>query len=282
MTDPFFKETVEVMMEITPMWRTRDMHTIMQWLCEPCQLKKPMCFKIREDTPDDMQAMLSLWQHNLEGVPAAIQQEDDRSLNLSDVDIWMWLKVITPTKGVMMRQQLMLLFSEASQWASLVDVSELPAPHSSELCNSAWTEYKSRSQPSVDMLLKDLAIWLGKQAGVMLTHAAKLEEYAVHALAKMAHSSASQLAKRLHEMAQTKDHLDHWKQWLVESTKLDSELLVITPTNQPSSTASPAVSPPPYNPEGGSTEMWPALAPYSDSNIHMGNVNDSVTDNLYQ
>ena len=65
-----------------------------------------------------MQAMLSLWQHNPESVPTAIQQEDDRSLNLSNVDIWMWLKVITPTKGVMMRQQLMQLFGEASQWAS--------------------------------------------------------------------------------------------------------------------------------------------------------------------
>ena len=50
-----------------------------------------------------MQAMLFLWQYNPEGVPPTIQQEDDGSLNLSDVDIWMWLKIITPTKGVMMR-----------------------------------------------------------------------------------------------------------------------------------------------------------------------------------
>ena len=93
---------------------------------------------------NDIQAMLSLWQHNLEGVPASIQQEDDSSLNLSNVDIWMWLKVITPTKGMIMRQRLMQLFGEAGQGASLVDISELPAPHSSKLCNSTWTEYKSR------------------------------------------------------------------------------------------------------------------------------------------
>ena len=85
----------------------------------------------------------------------------------------------------------MQLFSEASQWASLVDVSELPAPHSSQLHNSAWTEYKYGSQPTVDMPLMDLAIWLGKQAGVTLIHMAKLEEYAACALAKMAHSRAS-------------------------------------------------------------------------------------------
>ena len=60
----------------------------------------------------------------------------------------------------------------------------------------------------VEMSLKDLAIWLGKYAGVNLTHATKIEEYVVHALAKMAHSSASRLGKCLHEMAQTKDCLD--------------------------------------------------------------------------
>ena len=36
MTDPIFKETVEVMKEITPAWRMWDMHAIMQWLHEAC------------------------------------------------------------------------------------------------------------------------------------------------------------------------------------------------------------------------------------------------------
>ena len=135
--------------------------------------------------------MLSSWQHNPEGVPTAIQQEDDGLLNLSDVDIWMWLKVITPSKGVMIRQWLMQLFGEAGQWASLIDASKLPAPHSSELRNSTRTEYKFMSLLKADMLLKDLAIWLGKHVGVNITHAAKIEEYMAHALAKTAHSSTS-------------------------------------------------------------------------------------------
>ena len=169
------------------------------------------CFKIREDTPDDMQSMLSSWQCNPEGVPTAIQQEDDGSLNLSDVDIWMWLKLITPSKGVMIRQRLMQLFGEASQWASLVNTSKLLAPHSSKLHNSTRTEYKFMSLLKVDMSLKDLAIWLGKYTGVNLTHTAKIEEYVARALAKMAHSSTSQLGKHLHETAQTKDHLNRQK-----------------------------------------------------------------------
>ena len=103
----------------------------------------------------------------------------------------MWLKGITPTKGVMIRQWLMQLFGEASQRASLVDASKLPAPCSSKLCHSAQTEYKFMSQLTVDMLLKDPAIWLGKYVEVTLTCMAKVEEYAAHALAKTAHSSAS-------------------------------------------------------------------------------------------
>ena len=60
-----------------------------------------------------------------------------------------------------------------------------------------------------EMSLRDLAMWLGKYAGVTLTHAARMEEYAVRALAKMAHSSTSRLGKRLHKTAQTKDCLNH-------------------------------------------------------------------------
>ena len=127
-----------------------------------------------------MQLMLSLWQHNPEGVPTAIQQEDDGSLNLSEVDIWMWLRFITLSKGMMIRQRLMQLFGEASQWASLVDASKLPAPHSSELCSSTQTEYKFMSLLKADMPLKDLATWLGQYAGVTLTRTAKIEEYAAH------------------------------------------------------------------------------------------------------
>ena len=194
----------------------------------------------------------------------------------------MWLKIITPSKGVMIRQRLMQLFGEAGQWASLVDASKLLAPHSSKLHNSTRTEYKFMSLLKAEMSLRDLAIWIGKYVGVNLTHAARIEEYAAHALAKTAHSSASQLGKCLHKTAWTKDHLDCQKQRLIESTKLDSELSMISLTTQPSAMTSSAIAPPPCDKEGGSTEIRPTLAPYSDSNVLMGNVDDSVTNNLYQ
>ena len=111
----------------------------------------------------------------------------------------------------MMRQWLMQPFGEAGQWASLVDASKLLAPHSSELHNSTQTEYKFMSLLKAEMLLRDLAIWLGKYAGVDLAHTARIEEYTARALAKTAHSNASQLGKHLHETAQTKDCLDRRK-----------------------------------------------------------------------
>ena len=57
---------------------------------------------------------------------------------------------------------------------------------------------------------------------------------------------------------------------------------MISPTTQPSAMTSSVIAPPPYDKEGGSTETKPALAPYSDGDVLMGNVDDSVTDNLYQ
>ena len=57
---------------------------------------------------------------------------------------------------------------------------------------------------------------------------------------------------------------------------------MISLTTQPSAMTSSIVTPPPYDKEGGPTETRPALAPYSDGDILMGNVDDSVTNNLYQ
>ena len=57
---------------------------------------------------------------------------------------------------------------------------------------------------------------------------------------------------------------------------------MISPTTQPSVMTSSIITPPPYDKEGGSTETRLTLAPYSDGDILMGNVDDSVTNDLYQ
>ena len=176
----------------------------------------------------------------------------------------------------------MQLFSEAGQWASLVDTCKLPEQHGSKLHNSTRTEYKFVSLLTADMSLRDLALWLGKYAGVTTTCAARVEEYTTRVLAKMAHSSTSRLGKRLHETARTKDRLDRRKRQILESTKLDSDLSAIAPTSQPSATTSTVVAFPSLDNKDGTTETRPVPAPYNDSDVLMGNVDDSVTDDLYQ
>ena len=119
----------------------------------------------------------------------------------------MWLKALTPIKGVMVRQHILQLFSEDGQWVSLIDANELPQPSSSDLCNSIQATYEPGTQPPLEITMKDLPIWLGKYARLSYTCAAHLEEYAKCALAKTAHSDASCLGKCLHETAKTRDLL---------------------------------------------------------------------------
>ena len=57
---------------------------------------------------------------------------------------------------------------------------------------------------------------------------------------------------------------------------------MISPTTQLSATTSSVIAQPPHDKEGGSTETRPAPALYSDGNVLMGNIDDSVTDDLYQ
>ena len=51
---------------------------------------------------------------------------------------------------------------------------------------------------------------------------------------------------------------------------------------QPSVTANTAVAPLPYDAEGSSMETPPMPALYTDGDIHMGNIDDSVANDLYK
>ena len=55
---------------------------------------------------------------------------------------------------------------------------------------------------------------------------------------------------------------------------------MISPTTQPSAMTSSVITQPPCDKEGGSTETRPAPALYSDGDVLMDNVDDSVTNDL--
>ena len=82
----------------------------------------------------------------------------------------MWLRALAPIKGVMVQQHILQLFSEASQWALLINLSKLPAPSSSNLCNLILAMYEPGDQSPLEIPMKDLAIWLGKYADVIHPH----------------------------------------------------------------------------------------------------------------
>ena len=51
---------------------------------------------ILPSTPVDTQPLLRGWQLNPDGVPPAIHQEDNGTMHLLDIDIWMWVQAIAP------------------------------------------------------------------------------------------------------------------------------------------------------------------------------------------
>ena len=53
--------------------------------------------KIPATTPADTLLLLRGWQVNPDGVPPAVCQEEDGSMNLLDVDIWLWIQTIAPS-----------------------------------------------------------------------------------------------------------------------------------------------------------------------------------------
>jgi hypothetical protein len=53
---------------------------------------KPDRFGISAGTTGDIVTILLGWQHNPESVPAPIRGESDGTLNVSDIDVWMWLR----------------------------------------------------------------------------------------------------------------------------------------------------------------------------------------------
>ena len=114
--EPFFIETADIVSTIAPALHMWEMYALMHWVHEIARSERPPCFNIQ-----DMAMMLAQWQHNPEGVPTAIWQENDSSLNTSDVDIWMWLRAITLTKGVMMQQCIMLKVWESKMINSIMN-----------------------------------------------------------------------------------------------------------------------------------------------------------------
>ena len=190
--------------------------------------------------------------------------------------IWMWLRAITPTKGVVVRQCILQLFSEAGQWASLINANELLAPSSSELRDSIQATYEPGTQLPSEILMKDQAIWLGKYVGMTYIHATCLEGLPHTPLPKqctaMLPTFGSTYMRWPSQGTVLTAEKGGWKRW-INLTK--SCQCLCWQTSHLWQLA------------------WLSLHPFTmlkgvplkhggDSDVHIGNVNDSVTNNLYK
>jgi hypothetical protein len=61
------------------------------------------------------------WVDNPTWIPLTIGEESDHTLNLSDMDVWAWVSVITPLKaGREFQRRLWNLFKVPGHWESLL------------------------------------------------------------------------------------------------------------------------------------------------------------------
>jgi hypothetical protein len=105
---------------------------------------KPKRFGIHLSTPGDMVPVLQSRQHNPEGVALQIRGESDGTLNTSDVDVWMWLKQLSPKSrptNSTLWVSLISLFSEPGRWSGLVDPQECLNPQAETLRGSVTSPF---------------------------------------------------------------------------------------------------------------------------------------------
>jgi hypothetical protein len=61
------------------------------------------------------------WVNNPTGIPLAIREESNCTLNLSDMDVWAWVSLITPLNaGREFQRRLWNLFKVPGDWESLL------------------------------------------------------------------------------------------------------------------------------------------------------------------
>ena len=162
----------------------REHHSVLRRVKLITEKAKKMAYFVISDTmPPNIAVVLKKWEHNPDGVPVAIWQEPDGSLNYTDVDIWIWLKVILPKKGyVLLRQQILKLFSIEGFWATMIHDQAYVSPQGDMLWELVKLQYDLGTQKPEDIPFEGLSKWLGQWAGMMRDHVVWVEGYTTCAL----------------------------------------------------------------------------------------------------
>jgi hypothetical protein len=144
-------------------------------------------FGIGACTAGNIVAVLLGWHHNAEGVPAPICGESDGTQNISDIDVWMWLKKLSPKSrptNATLRVPLISLFSEPGRWIDLVDTRECLTPQGDTLRSSITSTFPIVGSDTSTIMLAEIARWLARCGGLTPDHVLRVEAYVMCFLSK--------------------------------------------------------------------------------------------------
>jgi hypothetical protein len=79
--------------------RTASMRVVIHRMTTQARSANVSLITTLPTTPVDTLELLKGWQLNPHRILPAIRQESDGTMNLHDVDIWMWLQKVTPKKN---------------------------------------------------------------------------------------------------------------------------------------------------------------------------------------
>jgi hypothetical protein len=115
-------------------------------------------------------------------------------LNISDIDVWMWMRKLSPKSrptNATLRAPLISLFSKPGQWSNLVDLRECLTPQADTLRASITTPFPIKRQDISMIPLSEIARWLARYGGLTPDRMPHIEAYVACHLSKAVHNSAA-------------------------------------------------------------------------------------------
>jgi hypothetical protein len=108
---------------------TTSMRVVIKRMTTQARSSNVSLINVLPSTPVDTLDMIKGWQLNLHGVLPVIRKESDGTMNLHDVDIWMWLQKATPkNSSSVFRKSLWMLFQQSGRWCELASDQHDPPP----------------------------------------------------------------------------------------------------------------------------------------------------------
>jgi hypothetical protein len=176
---------------------TMHMHVAIKRMATQARSTNVSLITVLPSTPVDTLEMIRGWQLNPHGVLPVVQQESDGTMNLHNVDIWMWLQNATPKKcSPMFRKSLWTLFQQSGRWCELASDQRVPPPIGDTFCTSIMEAYDWGDRHPRDHSEKELAQWLRQHGGINISRAALPKIFAERLASGLVCNHPAMLGKR--------------------------------------------------------------------------------------